>query len=220
MLNYCSIVRKEYSNRMKTIIFTQRVDVITSYNERRDCADQRISDFLWQCGYMPIPVQNNPDIVTNIIGQLKPDGIVLTGGNSLVRYGGNAPERDAIDSLLIKMAIENDIPLYGFCRGMQSILEYFDEKLETVKGHVAVRMKLAGKVDPLLGDFNREVNSYHNQGCLLVINPEIEVMAKSIDGVVKAIKHARYRLFGTMWHPERDMPYSKVDIAMVKNFFN
>lgn len=204
---------------MKTILFTQRVDVVASYGERRDCADQRIADFLQKCGYLPIPVPNNPEIASLIFDRLKPGGIVLTGGNSLVAYGGTAPERDATDARLIEQAVASDVPLYGFCRGMQSILDYFGERLETVSGHVATRIVLSGLADPLLGDFSREVNSYHNQGCLVVGNPDIEVLAKSADGVVKAVRHARHRLLGTMWHPERETPYSEADIAMVRNFF-
>ena len=204
---------------MKTIIFTQRVDVIESYNERRDCADQRIGDFIRTCGYLPLPVPNDQRIVEGICAAVNPEGIVLTGGNSLVAYGGNAPERDATDSLLIKTAIDRGMPLYGFCRGMQSILDFFGEKLETVKGHVAVRMMLYGKEDPALGNFSREVNSYHNQGCLAVSSPDIEVLAKSADGVIKAIRHAKHRILGTMWHPERDTPYADADIAMFRNFF-
>lgn len=204
---------------MKTIIFTQRVDVIESYKERRDAADQRIAAFLYQCGFLPIPIPSQIP-VDCVFDRIRPDGIVLTGGNSLVSQGGNAPERDTLDSQLITKAIANNLPLYGFCRGMQSILDYFGEKLEPVTGHVAVRMMLSGKIDATLGDFNREVNSYHNQGCLAVTNPDIEVLAKSPDEVIKAIRHKDYRLLGTMWHPERETPYSEADKAMVKNFFN
>ena len=204
---------------MKTIIFTQRVEVVEAYKERRDCADQRIAAFLFQCGYLPIPIPNGIQ-VDYVVDRIQPDGIVLTGGNSLVSQGGNAPERDATDKQLIAKAIALNLPLYGFCRGMQSILDYFGEKLEPVTGHVAVRIMLSGKIDVTLGDFNREVNSYHNQGCLAVMNPDIEVLARSSDGVVKAIRHMNYRLLGTMWHPEREIPYSEADKAMVKNFFN
>ena len=79
---------------MKTVIFTQRVEIIESYNERRDCADQRIAEFIKECGFLPIPIPNNPDILNDAISQIEPCGIILTGGNSLVKYGGNAPERD------------------------------------------------------------------------------------------------------------------------------
>ena len=201
---------------MKIVLFTQRVEIIESYNERRDCADQRIAKFIRTCGYLPIPIPNNPTLASEIVNELKPSGIVLTGGNSLVKWGGNAPERDETDSQLIHLAIERTIPLYGLCRGMQSILDYFGENLTIVKGHVSVRMSVTGIDDPVLGSFSREVNSYHNQGCIVVKSPDIEILAKSADGVIKAIRHKSYPLFATMWHPERETPFSSDDIKMIK----
>lgn len=201
---------------MKIVLFTQRVEVIESYNERRDCADQRIAEFIRACGYLPVPVPNNPALALALIEELNPTGIILTGGNSLEKWGGNAPERDATDETYLKFAIENNIPVYGFCRGMQSILDYFGEELTSVKGHVAVRMNIIGVNDPSLGDFNREVNSYHNQGCVEITNPDVEVLAKSDDGVIKAIKVPKYNMLGTMWHPERETPFNEADIKMVK----
>ena len=130
--------------------------------------------------------------------------------------GGNAPERDATDEAYINQAIKNHIPLYGFCRGMQSILDYFGEELTSVRGHVAVRMKVTGVEDPILGSFNREVNSYHNQGCVGISNPDIEILAKSSDGVIKAIRVSKFNLLGTMWHPERETPFNDADIRMLK----
>ncbi len=202
---------------MKIIVFTQRVEVIESYNERRDCVDQRIASFICACGYLPLPVPNDPALSSDIIDTIKPAGIFLTGGNSLVKYGGNAPERDATDRAYIELAISKNIPLYGFCRGMQSILDYFNEDLVTVTGHVAVRMNVKGVIDKFLGDFNREVNSYHNQGCLIIKSPDIEILAKSDDGVIKAIRHNDFKLLGTMWHPEREMPFTNDDIYMIKS---
>ena len=201
---------------MKIVVYTQRVEVIESYNERRDCADQRIPEFIRACGYLPVPVPNNPVIAKQIVEDLKPTGIILVGGNSLVKYGGNAPERDETDKVMIENAIEKQIPLYGFCRGMQSILDYLGEQLVTVKGHVAVRMNVAGVEDEKLGSFTREVNSYHNQGCVSIKRQDIEVLAKSEDGVIKAIRLKAYRLLGTMWHPEREMPFTPEDIKMLK----
>lgn len=204
---------------MKTVIFTQRVEVIESYNERRDCADQRISEFIRDCGYVPLAVPNHADMASAIIEAIHPDGIVLTGGNSLEKWGGNAPERDATDEAYINLAIENHIPVYGFCRGMQSILDYFGEELTTVKGHVAVRMNVTGEEHSILGSFNREVNSYHNQGCLEITNPDIEILAKSDDGVIKAVCIPKYSMLATMWHPERENPFSTSDIKMVRKLF-
>ena len=198
---------------MNIVLFTQRVEVIESYNERRDCADQRISEFISACGFLPVPLPNQKEIVQNLITVWKPKGIVLTGGNSLVKYGGIAPERDDVDSILIKLAIQKKIPLYGFCRGMQSIIDYFGGTLVNVKHHVAVKHTVNGVIQ-------REVNSFHNQACLeLEENTGLMVMAKTEDGVIEAVCHKEYPIFGTMWHPERETPFKESDIDLVRNLF-
>lgn len=199
---------------MRNIIFTQRVEVVESYNERRDCADQRIADFIFKCGFMPIPVPNSTEIVDGILQNIRVDGIVLTGGNSLTVYGGNASERDATDHKLIEEAIKRKIPIYGFCRGMQSILHYFGNELIQVEGHVAIRHSVEG----VLG--KTEVNSYHNQACIkLVEECGLEVLAQAGDGVIEAIRHKEYPIIGTMWHPERETEYSVQDIERMKELF-
>ena len=195
---------------MQTVIFTQRVEIIEDYQERRDCADQRIADFIVACGFLPLAVPNRSELAKKIIDTIHPSGILLTGGNSLEIYGGNAPERDAMDQELIRLAIQHGIPLYGFCRGMQSILSYFGNELLEVKGHVAVRHKINGEKGYC------EVNSYHNQGCLKIVEDcGLTVMAQSADGVIEAVRHKNFPIIGTMWHPEREMRFRAEDIKMV-----
>lgn len=198
---------------MKTVLFTQRVEVIESYDERRDCADQRISEFIGECGYLPIPLPNNYIFAKEYIETIKPAGIVLTGGNSLVKYGGNAPERDRMDAELIKHAIDNNIPIYGFCRGMQSILDYFDNELVNVQGHVAIKHEVYGNEAKML------VNSYHNQACVSLSSDELIISFKTEDGVIEAITHKNLPIEATMWHPERDEKFSIADIDRVKKLF-
>lgn len=199
---------------MKTVIYTQRVEVVEAYQERRDCADQRIADFISACGFLPIPVPNRSDLAEEIVNQLQPAGIILTGGNSLVQYGGNAPERDAMDSALIRLAAQNHIPLYGFCRGMQSILSYYGNDLMNVEGHVAVRHTVKSKDD------SYEVNSYHNQACKK-LNDGCGLLATAWteDGVIEAIQHESWPIMGTMWHPEREEVFTGIDIDHLRRLF-
>lgn len=199
---------------MEPVIYTQRVEIIVDYGERRDCADQRIADFIFACGFLPIPVPNRKELAENIIERIHPQGILLTGGNSLEVYGGNAPERDAMDHALLALAVEKDIPLYGFCRGMQSILFYFGNDLENVKGHVAVRHLIQE------GSESVEVNSYHNQACKkLKKNCGLYATAQTEDGVIEAVYHERHPIAGTMWHPEREKNFSGKDIERVRKLF-
>lgn len=195
---------------MKKVVYTQRVEVIESYHERRDCADQRIALFIRTCGYLPIPVPNVSSIACKIVEELEPAGIILVGGNSLVKYGGNAPERDETDAAMIQLSVEKRIPLYGFCRGMQSILDYFGNKLVKVKGHVAVRHEIKGIEGTAI------VNSYHNEACLELRNDTLIALMRTEDGVFEKVRHSTLPIIGTMWHPERESPFTEVDIKMIK----
>lgn len=196
---------------MKTILYTQRVEVIAGYNERRDCTDQNVPRFLSYCGYVPVPIPNIPEIIASYTSHIKPDGIVLTGGNDLSKYGGNAPERDETERLLIEYALNSEIPLLGFCRGMQIIGDYFGAILTNVEGHVAIRHKITG-------DFTQEVNSYHNYA-FLELPPQLLEEAKSDDGVIEAFKHCSKPIYGIMWHPERESPFQQFDQELVTGIF-
>lgn len=199
---------------MKVIMFTQRVEVVESYQERRDCADQRVTEFLNVCGYLALPIPNRPEKIKELLHRVKPDGVVLTGGNSLVKYGGNALERDQTDTSLIRLCEEQRLPLYGFCRGMQSILDYYGNELEEVSGHVAKRHTVHGEA----GEF--EVNSYHNQACTeLKKGSALKILSKSEDGVIEAVEHTSYPFLGTMWHPEREASFTERDIEWVRRLF-
>jgi len=199
---------------MQAVLYTQRVEVVESYQERRDCADQRIADFITACGFLPVPVPNKSEILEEFVQRLQPTGIVLTGGNSLEKYGGNAPERDRTDQKLIEIALEKNIPVYGFCRGMQSILDYFGNDLVDVKGHIAVRHFICGE------NGTREVNSYHGQACMeLKDASELRVISRAADNVIEEICHQKYFIRGTMWHPEREKKFQERDITGVKELF-
>lgn len=196
----------------KIVLYTQRVEVVSGYGERRDCADQNISRFIEACEYLPFPVPNIPSIAKRMVEQLQPGGIVLTGGNSLTKYGGDAPERDQVERMLLEHALQWEIPVYGFCRGMQVIADYFGCELEQVQGHVAVRHEVHGKLGTM------EVNSFHNQACCRVTSP-LTVLAQAEDGVIEAVRHKEKPVLAIMWHPEREEPFQTEDIRRVCELF-
>lgn len=198
---------------MKKILYTQRVEIVQGYNERRDCADQQIAEFLWGCGFLPVPVNNLPKYVAEYAAAMQPIGIVLTGGNDLAAYGGNAPERDETEVKLIELALRNNIPVLGFCRGMQMLAHYFGGGLKAINNHVAKKHLIRGS----LGE--RMVNSYHNYA-VAEVPAGFEALASSVeDGVVEAMRHKQQRLLGIMWHPEREAVFQQADIDLFKEFF-
>ena len=42
----------------------------------------------------------------------------------------------------------------------------------------------------------------------------------SENGIIKAIEHKQYAIFGQMWHSERESPLNKQEIELIKYFFN
>ncbi len=206
---------------MKRIAITQRVELIQSHSERRDALDQRWVIFLQKLDFLPILLPNNISYIQNLITDDYIDGILLTGGNSLVKYGGDAPERDDIEKLLIDFAYLKNVPLLGVCRGMQMIQDYFNNPLFQVAGHVARRHSLivdqGHKLSNIIHRY-KNVNSFHEYGTYKVEGDLLKV-AHSQDGVVMAIEHKEKNIFGVMWHSERELSFNKIDQDMYKKIF-
>jgi len=195
---------------MKTVAVTQRVVVDPAHGERRDCLDQAWPRFLLQCGLIPIPVPNSVD-AASAIGETV-DGILLTGGNDLAAYGGDAPERDQTESALLDLAERRNLPVLGVCRGMQLIQHRFGSPLKKVQGHVAPQQRIS------IQGRSMEVNSYHNFGATEVLPPLIS-WAIADDGVIEAVRHRDRPILGMMWHPERRTPFAADDLSLFSQFF-
>ncbi len=196
---------------MKRVGLTMRVDVHDSIKERRDAIDQRWFHFLEKCYLLPIFLPNNLNYI-NFIDDLDLDGIILTGGNSLESLGGEAPERDLFEQKILEYMIQNTKPILGVCRGMQIVQNYFGIKLFKVDNHVNKRHPLV-----FLGH-NIEVNSYHNYSATDSID-DLEVLARSEDGIIEAINHKNLSIMGIMWHPEREQTFSDIDINIFRKHF-
>ncbi len=196
---------------MEFIGVTQNV-VINQHGERLDTLSQNWNKFFIQCNLIPALLPNNIDLIKNYLKNLKISGFLLTGGNDLSKYGGTAPERDDVERYLISYSIKNNIPLFGVCRGMQIIQDYFGVKLIIVQGHIANKQRIA---------INRKqstVNSYHCLGSLNTTD-DLTVWARSEDNVIKAIEHTKYKIKAIMWHPERMEPFRKDNVNLFKSFF-
>jgi putative glutamine amidotransferase len=159
-----------------------------------------------------------PDVLDRI------DGIVFTGGSDVdpTHYGEEphaetkwVEERDRAELLLVRAALERDLPLLGVCRGFQLMTiaagGRLHQHLPDVFGHGGHRLPVgethrvvltAGTLcHKILGD-ELAVNSLHHQG---VADPGSLTAAGWCPGddlLEAAEDPTRSFAIGVQWHPE------------------
>ena len=202
---------------------TQRVEVVESYGERRDCLDQEWTRLLSAAGYLPVPLPNSFELAASLVAELDLAGLVLTGGNDPadLEHGRNiAPERDRLEHRLIELATARRLPLLGVCRGLQMLVVHGGGRLSAVDGHVARPHALHARPDTPMPLTDRdEVNSFHNFGIAANdVGTELRVAATAPDGTVEAVAHRSLPQWGIMWHPERP-PKDRRDLEIIAALF-
>ena len=208
---------------MKKIAITQRIISNKTYFEQREALDIRWSILFKELNYLPIILPIGIDF-KEYFHNNNIEGILLTGGNDLNSLNINdlSRLRDIYELNLISYGIENEIPIFGVCRGMQIVAKYFESTFKKVKDHVAVNHKLIVSKNSKYRENLLEldnVNSYHNYAIDKVGNNLI-VSAFSDDKSIEAIEHTKSKIFGQMWHSERQQPFKKEELRLIKTFFN
>ena len=157
------------------------------------------------------------------------DGWILTGGGDMDPgvYGGVGhetvymvdPERDASEFELARHLVEERVPTFGICRGIQVLNVVLGGDLHvhlpTVVGeqiaHRApprlpiphcVQVQAGTKLAAIVKDLEFEVASWHHQG-IREMGAALEAVAHAPDGVIEAVEMAAHPwLIGVQWHPE------------------
>jgi len=211
---------------MFPIIVSQKLLMRQGTNEVQEALDIKWAAFLQECGFFSIPIPVNAD-TDAFIKYLTPKGILLTGGNDIysVSKGDRlSKKRDQFENGLIRIGLEQKIPIVGVCRGMQIIANYFQVQLKKCHDHVNTMHPISIVQDCFIHQIygnTATVNSYHNF-CINEINENIIVAAKCIDGknTIEAIECINYKIIGIMWHPERMDPFAEQDINLFKKIYN
>lgn len=142
------------------------------------------------------------------------------GENPLsLNIGTACPFRERFDDVLLPKYIENRTPIFGICRGHQSLAVFFGGKLEqhmfhetspsserTKKVHY---LDLTSEVDYYIPDINSllrfEVNSLHHQ--VVSEEPKNSVILatygnNSFKKDIESLAYVDYPAITVQWHPE------------------
>lgn len=202
-----------------------RVTEASNYFETRNSLAFEYIEFFERLGFLVIPVPNNSKHIEKYIEELDVDGIVLTGGNNVnpSLYNGIEElesvykQRDEVEGRLLDVAVKNNIPLLGICRGFHYINVHFGGTIShDVKNHVKKDHILISQ-NTLLND--TKTNSYHNQAILKHnLSSDFDVIAFTKDNVIETIYHKEHKILGVQWHPERQK--MEQDKELILDFFN
>lgn len=190
-----------------------------------------------------IPVNENKENIKIQIEAM--DGIIISGGDDVtpmlykeepVRELGYVYQvADEFDIEAIKVALEQDKPILGICRGLQILNVALGgslyQDLKYIKGsHIQHNQQTKPylgthyidiKEDSILKEIINEkilVNSYHHQS-VKTLGSNLKVIAYSNDGVIEAVQRIGKKfVLGVQWHPELMVDHSEHMLNIFKRF--
>ena len=157
------------------------------------------------------------------------DGLLLTGGLDIdpIHYGEEPHETTDIDPnnryelelRLFKWAMEEDLPVFGICLGIQVISvatrgslyqdipsqfsDHLPHKVKHGDSWHDIKIQPQSLLNQITSDNIAEVNSSHHQS-VKDIGDGLVVTAQSEDGIIEAIENPSKRfVLGVQYHPER-----------------
>jgi anthranilate synthase len=164
--------------------------------DNEDSFVHTIANYVRQIGVDVITVRWK--YAANIIDEISPDMVFISPGPGI-------PKDFDVPSTVLK-AYEKNIPIFGVCLGLQGIVEAFGGSLSRLKYPMHGKMsKVFHNDSPIFEGLPSpfECGRYHS----LIANnddfPEcLEVIARSDDDVIMAIRHKFKKIVAVQFHPE------------------
>lgn len=174
---------------------------------------------VWLAGGRAIRWQSGREIKLDHV-----DGVVIGGGDDIAPtlYGGEVrlgvrldPDRDALETDVLRGAFERDLPILGICRGSQMLNVVLGGDLhqdaydvyESKYYRTILPKKRVDLLDETLlarvtGEACLNVNALHSQA-VYKLGEGLQIAARDDGGMIQAIERKSDPMaIGVQWHPE------------------
>lgn len=175
-----------------------------------------------------LPVNVDEESAATAVARL--DGVILSGGGDVMplAYGQEPhpasllqdPQRDRIETAIIRSAMERGIPILGICRGIQILnVALGGTLIQDIPSQVPNACQHYGRVEwttgmhtidivpgsmlaGMIGQTTITVNSFHHQS-VAEVGRGLRICARARDGVVEAVESDDGRpILALQCHPE------------------
>lgn len=165
--------------------------------------------------YRDMKVVRNDEITVEEIEKLAPAGIVISPGPSY-------PSQAGVTEDVIRH-FAGRIPMLGICLGCQAIGEVFGGKI--VKASVPMHGKTSEititSYEGIFKGFPEKLRAARYHSLMIEpssVPPVLEVTAVTADGIIMAVKHKEYPIYGVQFHPESIM--TEMGANILSNFLS
>ena len=176
-----------------------------------------------------IPYYEQEESILTLVDSL--DGLLLTGGGDIDPHlfgeepipslDSITPDRDWLESILIKRFMQDKKPILGICRGCQILnvvagggmyqdiysqytADLLQHTQQAPRDHAShwVTIEKGTLLSQIVGEEKVRVNSFHHQA-VHPLAPDFILSAKSADGIIEAFESTLHPfVVGVQWHPE------------------
>jgi putative glutamine amidotransferase len=196
---------------------------------------RRLAELVWAAGGEPLTML--PVAGSNWSERLRGiDGVLMPGGADInpKTYGQEITSEhvydvddlaDETDISLASYALENSIPFFAICRGLQitnvalggTLIQHMDSPHQ----HHVADVTFDSSADELgLTTPTVQASCFHHQ-MIDHVSPKLKVIARSAEGYVEAVKiDAPGWAFGVQWHPEDNYDTDPAQLEMLRTFIN
>lgn len=194
-----------------------------------------------------IPVMTDIDALSAIVSSL--DGLLFSGGGDfnplfvgeepIPQLGEGDQIRDEYDLMLVRLAVNRQIPILGICRGHQLIniafggtiyqdiyvqhdRALYQHSQQTPREFASHTVRITDGNHFLKEIFKEKdslyVNSFHHQA-VKDVAPEFVSVAEAGDGINEGIAHVEKQIYGVQWHPEAMAAADNKDMLRLFYYF-
>ncbi|WP_102407821.1 gamma-glutamyl-gamma-aminobutyrate hydrolase family protein [Parabacteroides bouchesdurhonensis] len=209
-----------------------RIGISANRKDGLSCIAETYAESVVKAGGAPVivPVITDINALSSIVYEL--DGLLMSGGgdiNPLYLLEEPIPQlqdvdtlRDEYDLILLRLAMNYQLPVMGICRGHQlmniafggSIYQDIHSQTDhpLIKHSQSMAREFASHSVSILSGKNRLshifngddkilVNSFHHQA-IKDLAPEFIATAVAPDGINEGMEHLQKAVFSVQWHPE------------------